>query len=241
MDRPAGLDRPLDVGLERVEVCREEVGGDPERPADRERLGVVAMSTLARERFEPAVGDDDRRVDEGRVDPQRELGIAGPVAGAGDRAVELVQAADLRPRRGPRSVDDRQVAPERALEPPPRIGPEVGVIGDAGGHQRMCELQEERARPRPEEEHRLTVQGPRLRVGAVEAAELVRVGRGCRRHLRNRGWAAITGPQIPPDPPSPVAPRSAGLIAGADGARDSVSTRRPRADRLTHPVGDAWS
>ena len=98
--------------------------------ASRRRSGARRS---ARERLEPGVGDDDRRVDERRVDPQRQLRVARRVARAGDRPMERVEPADLGPRRRPRPVDDRQVAPQRARQPRPRIGPEVGVLGDAGG------------------------------------------------------------------------------------------------------------
>ena len=40
-----------------------------------------ARGASREQRLEPGVGDDDRRVDERRVDPQRELGVAGAVGG----------------------------------------------------------------------------------------------------------------------------------------------------------------
>ena len=62
--------------------------------------------------------------------------------------VERVQAADLGACRARRAVDDPQVAPQRAVKPPPRIGPEVGVLGDAGRDPRVGELEQQRTRAR---------------------------------------------------------------------------------------------
>ena len=103
------------------------------------------------------------------MDPQGEHRVARVVALPVDVAVERVEPPDLGARRGGRPVDDPQVAPQRAVEPAPRVGAEVGVLVDAGRHARIGELEEERARPGPEQQHRLAVQAPRLRLGPEHA------------------------------------------------------------------------
>ena len=130
---------------------------------------VVAAAAIPRQRRQPGVGDDDRRVDERGVDPQRELRIAGPVRRAGDRPVEPVQAADLRPCRGRRPVDDPEIAPQRAPEPRPRVGAEVAVVRHPCRDRRVGQLEEQRPRPGAEQEHRLAVERPRLRSGTIES------------------------------------------------------------------------
>ena len=102
------------------------------------------------------------------MNPERELRVAGSVGRAGDRSVELVQAADLGARRRRRPVDDPEIAAERSLKPGPRVGSEVGVVGDARGDLGMGELHEQRPWPGAEEEHRLAVQRPRLRSRTIE-------------------------------------------------------------------------
>src|SRR4029450_3040068 len=64
------------------------------------------------------------------------------------------------------AVDDPQEAAQRPVEPPPRIGAEVGMLGDAGGPRRVGELQEQGTRPSAKQQHRLTVEPPRLGIGS---------------------------------------------------------------------------
>ena len=82
--------------------------------------------------------------------------------------MERVEPADLGPGRGGRAVDDAQVAPQRAVEAAPRVGPEVGVLGDAGRDRRVGDLQEQGARPGAEQQHRLAVEAPGLGAGAEQ-------------------------------------------------------------------------
>ena len=77
LDGPVGREHRGDVRLERREVGGQPVGRDPERPPDRQRLGVVALAGVARQRLDPGVVGDDRRVDERGVDPEREVRVAG--------------------------------------------------------------------------------------------------------------------------------------------------------------------
>ncbi len=166
-----------DVRLERVEIGRQEIGRDAERPADRHRLRVIARPLVAGERLEPGVIRGNRRVDQRGVDPERKVRITSGVAGALDRSVEPVQPADLRPRRRRRSVDDRQVASKGPLEAAPRVGPEVAVLIDPGCDQRVGELEEQRARAGSEEKHRLAIQSPRFARRPVESLDLRRCQR----------------------------------------------------------------
>ena len=110
---------------------------------------------------------DDRRVDQRRVDPQRQRRDRAPRSprptiprwSAFSRRISARAA-------GRRAVDDPQVAPQRAVEPAPWIGPEVGVLVDAGRDRRVGELQQQRARPGAEQQHRLAIEPPRLGPGA---------------------------------------------------------------------------
>ena len=69
-DDAAGAEGVGDVSLEGIEVRREEIERNAECPPDRDRLGVVPRSPIPRERLEPSIGHDDRRVDQRRMDPQ---------------------------------------------------------------------------------------------------------------------------------------------------------------------------
>ena len=97
-----------DVRLERIEVGRQAGRRAPERAADRQRLRVVAArrrrATAARSRRRRR-RSSCRRASRGPT--ATSSGSRARVAGAADRPVELVQAADLRPCRRPRPVDDR--------------------------------------------------------------------------------------------------------------------------------------
>ena len=101
--------------------------------------------------------------------PQRQLGITCRVARTRDPAVELVQPAHLGSRRGRRAVDDREVAADGPVEPPPGILAEVRVLGDAGGNGGMRDLEQEGAWSGPEQEHRLAIEAPRLACRAEQA------------------------------------------------------------------------
>ncbi len=191
LDRAARRERPIHVPLERREIGREERLGDSEGPPDRQRLGVVAGAARRRERLEPAVGDDDRGIDEGRVDPQPELRVASLVGRAGDRPVERVQTADLRTGRRRRSVHDPEVAPERAVEPSPRIGSEVAVIGHACSNLGVGELEQEGARSGTEQQHRLAVERPCLGRRAVQSDGVVGVDDPRPRHERRIGHGTL--------------------------------------------------
>src|SRR3954462_8712354 len=102
------------------------------------------------------------------MDPQRKFRVAGGVARPGDGAMQRVEPPDLGACRVARSVHDREVAPERAAEPAPGIGPEIRVVGDARRHQRMSDLKKEGPRTGAEQEHRLTVEPPRFGGGSVK-------------------------------------------------------------------------
>ena len=82
--------------------------------------------------------------------------------------MEPVEAPDLRPCRRRRPVDDPQEAPQRALQPGPRIRPEVAVLIDALGDQRVGDLQEQGPRSRREQQHCLPVEAPGLTAGAIQ-------------------------------------------------------------------------
>ena len=196
-DRAARTELRRQVVLERLVIDRQARFGHPERAADRSGLGVEAPPRGSVERPDPGVVGDDRRVDERGVDPQPELRVARVVGrraahGAGERvadraadpAVELVQAADLGPGLGGRPVDDREVAPQRAAEPAPGVGPEVAVLVDALGDQRMGDLHEQRPRSGPEQQRRLAVEPPGHAVGAVQAERVVRSAVDPRRPAR---------------------------------------------------------
>ena len=142
--------------------------GDPECPTDRDRLVVVARPVVARQRLQPRVVRGDRRVDERRVDPQRQVRVEGAVVARAPTtiaAVELRQAADLGPRPPGRPVHDPEVRAQGAREGAHGSAPEVRVLGDARRDEGMGDLQEQRPRPGAEQEHRLAVQPPGLRSG----------------------------------------------------------------------------
>jgi hypothetical protein len=79
-----------------------------------------------------------------------------------------VEPSDLGAGGIARAIHDREIAPERPEKPPPGIGAEIGVVGDTRRHRRVCDLQQEGARSRPEQEHGLAIEPPRLRFGAVK-------------------------------------------------------------------------
>ncbi len=95
-----------------------------------------------------------------------------------DLAMQQVEPPDLPPgpRRG--AVHHRQVAPEGALQAPPRIGPEIAVLVDALGNERVGDLEQERPRTRGKEQERLAVEPPCLAVGPVQAGVVGGRGRG---------------------------------------------------------------
>ncbi len=166
LDRAVRGQLVVEVCLERIEVGRQHPIGHAERPRDRLRLLVEPCRLVARDGPGPGVVHGDRRIDQGRVDPQRQGGVPCRVATSRDPAVERVQAADLAARARCRAIDDAQVAAQRPIQPAPWIGPEVGVLGDAGGDRWVGELQEQRPRAGTEEQHRLAIHPPRLGVGA---------------------------------------------------------------------------
>ena len=88
--------------------------------------------------------------------------------------MERVEPPDLAAGRRARPVDDRQVAPQRAGQPAPRVRPEVGVVGDPGRDRGVRDLEQQRPRSGAEQEHRLPVQPPGLGGRAVQPG----VGRG---------------------------------------------------------------
>ena len=88
---------------------------------------------------------------------------------ARDAGVEPVQPRDLCPGRGRRAVHDPQVRAERPGQAAPRVGAEVGVLGDALGDERVRDLEQERPRAGTEEERRLAVVAPAGGARAVEA------------------------------------------------------------------------
>ena len=55
-----------------------------------------------------------------------------------------------------------------AGQPAPWVGPEIGVVGHAGGDRRMGELEQERPGSGAQQQHRLAVEPPRFRVRAVQ-------------------------------------------------------------------------
>ena len=163
--------------------------GTPNAIGDRPGLRVERSAARRRQWLDERVIGDHRRVDERGVDPQRQVGIArgvrdragrhdgrGVAHGPGDAPVQPAQSGDLGPRRRPRPVDDREVAPERAGQPSPRVGPEVAVLVDAFGDERMGDLEEQRARAADQDHRRLAAQPPRLRGRAVEAVDIPAVG-----------------------------------------------------------------
>src|SRR3954454_21753803 len=105
--------------------------------SDERGLGVEPGTAGARERLQPGMDGGERRVDERRVDPQRQRRITGLVGaaepggrlrianGAGDRTMEAVEAPYLAPRLRGRPVHDPKVGAKRAGEPRPGIRAEV--------------------------------------------------------------------------------------------------------------------
>src|SRR4051812_2353969 len=74
--------------------------------------------------------------------------------------MEGVEMTDLGPRRPRRPVHDPEIAAGRPLQARPRIPPEVAVLVDAFGDERMRELEEQRARAWREEQHGFAVDRP---------------------------------------------------------------------------------
>ena len=122
---------------------REVALGDPERPADGPGLLVEAAGGPVGGPG-PRVIDDDRRVDQRRVDPQGQGRIAGVVARAGDGPVQCVAAGGS--RRAPRRSSRRRSAdscatcrPAGATDPPgnpsarPRRRRRTGARSGAAG------------------------------------------------------------------------------------------------------------
>ena len=176
MHRAFGREHGGVVRIERVDVLRQEPVRDAERPAEWLRLVVEARPAVGRQRLEPGVVRRDRRLDEGRVHPQRQVGVSRRVARSPDPAVELVQAAHLGSRRGRRAVHDREVAADGPVEPPPRVLAEIRVLGDAGGNRWVRDLEQQGPRSGTEQEHRLTIEAPCL-AGRAEQARVTAVGR----------------------------------------------------------------
>ena len=164
------------VRVERVDVRRQQPVRDTERPTQRLRLVVETCPAVARQRLEPRVVRRDRRLDERRVHPQRQLWITRRVARPRDPAMELVQPAHLGSRRRRRAVDDREVTADGPVEPPPRVLAEVRVLGDARRNRGMRDLEQEGAWSGPEQEHRLAIEAPCL-AGRAEQARIAALGR----------------------------------------------------------------
>ncbi len=162
-DRSSRPEHRRDVGLERGEIARQHRLRHPERQTDRSRLRIETGHPVAGQRPKPGVVGDDRRVDQRRVDPQRKSRVPRRVPVASDAPVHHVESTDLAAGRSRRAEDDPEVAPQGAVESPPRIGTEVGVLGHAGGDSRVRDLEQERARAGAEHQHRLAMRSPRFR------------------------------------------------------------------------------
>ena len=129
---PSGAEHRGDVGLERVEVGRQEVGRDAERPPDRQRLRVVARPLVARTAARSRRRrrrSSCRRASRGPTAPgpdrgrrsRRRRSIGGARSGGGSPPV-------------PPSPSRRRSSGSSAASPcsrAPRVGPEVAVLVDA--------------------------------------------------------------------------------------------------------------
>ena len=156
--------------------------GTPNSAPDRQRLGVEAGPDVARRsRPEPGVARGEGRVDERRVDPQRERRVASARSGG--------RAARPRPRRGRGrrcerwSPLSRRISARAAVAVPYTIRRYERSVPArrAHGSARKSEcwstpsatsgwaIWSSRARgPAPSEEGRLAVESPGLGAGAVE-------------------------------------------------------------------------
>ena len=85
-----------------------------------------------------------------------------------DAGVHALDAAHRRQRLGGAAEDDGQGQLQGAHQPLQRLLLEAAVLGDAGGDQRMGNLQEQGA-PAAEQQHRLAVDPPGDAVGGEEA------------------------------------------------------------------------
>ena len=88
-----------------------------------------------------------------RAGAERAAGALQPAAHA---RVDALDAAHRRQRLGGAAEDDRQGQLERAHQPLQRLLLEAAVLGDAGGDQRMGDLQEQ-GPAAAEQQHRLAV------------------------------------------------------------------------------------
>src|SRR5436189_3140140 len=110
---------------------------------------------------------------------------------APDASMQVVQSPDLVARLVGGPVHDPEVRLQRSRESSPGIDAKVGVLGNAGGNERVRDLEQEGPRARAEQEHRLAIEPPRLARWAVEAAVDDLEGRGhagsIESRLRGRG------------------------------------------------------
>ena len=155
--------------------------------------------------------------------------VARRVARPGDPAMERVQPADLRPGRGARSVHDRQVAAQRPGQPAPWVVAEIRMVGDARGDRRVRELEQQRPRTGAQQQHRLAVEPPRLRAGAIEAGVGRRVLDPARRAPAYPRGTISDATEGRPDDPVPRRALAVVRAAPDDPPRDREDTPPRRA------------
>ena len=148
------------------ESARDDGRRSAEDLGDDGHLPVVGLLLGVRERALVALVGRERDVDQRRVDPQHQLRIGRRVRRARREGPELRRRPAAHPRmRGPHGCSDRvglglapvgnQVErPERAQQPAPEVAPIVGVLRDAGGNQRMRDLQQHGSAPAEERRDR---------------------------------------------------------------------------------------
>ena len=104
------------------------------------------------------------------------------------------------------------------------------MIGDAGGDQRMGELEEQRPRPGAEQEHRLAVERPRLGARAVESERVVGVGDPVGSSAKDRAGAGARPAKASSSrSPSDEPPRGRERGAGEEQLQDVAEDERRHA------------
>jgi len=174
----------------------------------RRPFGIGAVDIGGRERPHVTAIGLDEAVRRDRLHPGEEPRIAGAIGftgrrHSGDLLVQPHDVSDHRLGDAARGVDGDQRRQTRALQPTPRIAPEVGMLPDARAHGGLGKLEDHRCDPAHEQRDGILENPPRDRIGrhqrglADRAAELDAAQPSADAHWPARAGATPTAGRRP--------------------------------------------
>jgi len=180
---------------------RRQVRRDAQQASQALAVVIIGPPVGERERGDEQVVGPQTRINERRQHPKLEERVVGPVGSPGQiRSYLLCQGSCHPPMAGVNMAcgliglggfaeGDIGHRPQGAVQPPQRVAPEMAVPDDAGGHERVRELQQQSARP-GERRQPLPVDPPENR---LRREEWGRYFAGVMGEVQHRAGASLFG------------------------------------------------